>query len=350
MTKTVKLFLTLVAILLIVPFAMNAQNAKNNRKAEFKTAKSMYKKGGQDEMIKGMKIMVDIKGEKSLKYVYKALKNDDRTVRRQALDLLVPYANQDMCDRVVKKYAKGDAVADVAKWLGDVKDTTHIAYLIDLVNDPSSDKETVGESVLSLGKMTNPDVLQCLVPLIGSPYQADVKTAFVSYNGDIQPYLTETIKGNDAQKLGTLDILQSRYCPMLHFEVRHLLSYYNNSDVRDAAYKALKNVVTIGDASFLKEHLECCDECYVTDVQDALIMAMRNATPAIKDEMVGGMQKTSPYVVPRFYRVFASFRTEAGVRQLVEWYNAGIEQEKAMEVIQTISTKKYGHILKDLEK
>lgn len=322
----------------------NPQSAKLVQKG----AKKLYKSKNAEAKIGGMKLLVELKCEEALPYLYKALKNKNRDVRRAALDLMVPYANSEMCDMVVKKYAKKDAVADVAKWLGDVKDQTHVDYLVGLLS--SEDKLTVEEAAMALGKIGNPDGLMALAPMIGGKYKEAVKAALVESNGDIAPALKQAMNGSDEQKIGVMEILIKRQCYALNLQLRQLLVYQNNLAVVQAAYETLKYVVLPGHVSFLKDLLESCPEDYVRDVQNAFIAAMSMAQPQQRDNIVNNMKHTPVEVLPRYYRVLASFDTETSVRKLVDCYNSGIEKDEAYMAIKMVDAVKYQEILKDLKK
>ena len=309
-------------------------------------AKKLYRKKDAALKVGGMKLLAAVEGKNALPYLYKSLKNKNREVRRTALDLMVPYADQQMCALVVKKYAKEDAVADVAKWLGDVKDETHVDYLIGLLS--SQDKLTVEEAIRALCKIGNPAGIKALVPMIGGKYQEVIQEAMLASKADITPALAEALRGTDVQKLAVLKLLQKRAYLKLRSQVMNMLDYVNNQDIRDAAFKVLKNISTPGDSEFLKDLLERCDDKYVSDVQDAFIAAMAKAQSSAKDDVVGKMKYTKENVLPRFYKVFASFGTDASVRKLVEYHNQGIEPGQVREALKTVDADRFKDILNEM--
>ncbi len=322
----------------------NPQSAKLVQKG----AKKLYKSKNAEAKIGGMKLLVELKCEEALPYLYKALKNKNREVRRAALDLLVPYANSEMCDMVVKKYAKKDAVADVAKWLGDVKDKTHVDYLVGLLS--SEDKLTVEEAAMALGKIGDPDGLMALAPMVGGKYKDAVEEALVESPGEIVPVLKKAISGSDEQVIGVMRILVKRQCYALNIQLRQFLMYQKNLEIMQIAYQTLKYVVLPGHVSFLKEQLENCPEEYVKDVQNAFIVAMSMAQPQQRDDFVNNMKYVPVEVLPRYYRVLGSFDTETSVRKLVDCYNEGIDKDEAFLALKTVDAVKYQEILKDLKK
>lgn len=313
-----------------------------------KGAKKLYKNKNAEAKIGGMKLLVELQKEEALPYLYKALKNKNREVRRAALDLMVPYANSEMCENVVKKYAKKDAVADVARWLGDVKDKNYVKYLVGLL--ASEDELTVEEAVLALGKIGDPDGLIALAPMVGGKYKDAVEEALVESPGEIVPVLKKAINGSDEQVIGVMRILVKRQCYALNIQLRQFLMYQKNLEIMQIAYQTLKYVVLPGHVSFLKEQLENCPEEYVKDVQNAFIVAMSMAQPQQRDDFVNNMKYVPVEVLPRYYRVLGSFDTETSVKKLVDCYNSGIEKDEAYMAIKMVDAVKYQEILKDLKK
>lgn len=313
-----------------------------------KGAKKLYKNKNAEAKIGGMKLLVELQKEEALPYLYKALKNKNREVRRAALDLMVPYANSEMCENVVKKYAKKDAVADVARWLGDVKDKNYVKYLVGLL--ASEDELTVEEAVLALGKIGDPDGLMALAPMVGGKYKDAVEEALVESPGEIVPVLKKAINGSDEQVIGVMRILVKRQCYALNLQLRQFLMYQKNLEIMQIAYQTLKYVVLPGHVSFLKEQLENCPEEYVKDVQNAFIVAMSMAQPQQRDNIVNNMKHTPVEVLPRYYRVLASFDTETSVKKLVDCYNSGIEKDEAYMAIKMVDADKYQEVLRDLKK
>lgn len=322
----------------------NPQSAKLVQKG----AKKLYKSKNAEAKIGGMKLLVELQKEEALPYLYKALKNKNREVRRAALDLMVPYANSEMCDMVVKKYAKKDAVADVAKWLGDVKDKNYVKYLVGLL--ASEDELTVEEAVLALGKIGDPDGLMALAPMVGGKYKDAVEEALVESPGEIVPVLKKAINGSDEQVIGVMRILVKRQCYALNIQLRQFLMYQKNLEIMQIAYQTLKYVVLPGHVSFLKEQLENCPEEYVKDVQNAFIVAMTMAQPQQRDDFVNNMKYVPVEVLPRYYRVLGSFDTETSVKKLVDCYNSGIEKDEAYMAIKMVDADKYQEVLRDIKK
>ena len=310
-----------------------------------KGAKKLYKKKAPKTKMAGMDLLVAVKGSEAMPYLYKALKNKDREVRREALDLMIPYANEEVSALVVKKYAKKDATADVVRWIGLIYDKSQSAYV---VSQLSSDNDAVvEEAIRTVIRMEIPEGLNVVKTMFGGKYQPVIKEALVESKTDMALLLKDAIKGNDHKKLCVLEILQERRCVAMYYNVVELLNS-SNYDVKDAAYKALKNVVAATMGESLKPILEQCDEAYVADVQEAVKTAMKKAKPDQKDTFVMTLKHVKPEDLYRYYKIFAYFGTPTSVEKLVEAYNSGNNKEEALEAILLLNNKEYAPIIKAL--
>lgn len=321
-------------------------NPKTIRKVE-KGAKKLYKKKEPAVKCGAMRLLVTMKGEDAVKYLYKALKDKNRDVRQSALSLMVPYANQEMCDQVIEKYAIDEAIADVADWIGDVKDTTNVEFLTNLLNTGNkSEKEASIRAICKIGGET----MVAIVPMIGGEYQPVIKKALVKCEYTISPVLLKAIDGNDVQKLGVMEILSERKCLGLFNKIQDIINNNNDPVLKDAAYRSLRNVVASGHGPYLQELLNTCDEKYVEDVQYAMMAAMKGAKPQYKDNIVYALKYAGPDILPRYYVIFADFATEVSVSKLVECYNAGIEKELAWNALKSVDRNKFGYLIGDIIK
>lgn len=321
-------------------------DAKTHKIVE-KGAKKLYKNKDAVTKVNGMRLFVAMKGEESLPYLYKSLKNKDLRVREGALELLVPFANPDVCATVLEKCSKNDSYADVVAWLGDVKDQSQVGFVIAQLS--SDDRKTVEAAVRALVKIGDADGMNALIPMFGGEYQQVIKEAMLQYEGDFCKVMSDVIKGNDQQKLAVLEMLDSRPCISLHTDVRRLL-YYINPEVKDAAFKALPSVVLPSHADFLRELLISCDEKYVGTVQTIIKNVMKNADNAKKDNFVSLLKYVQPEIMPRFYEIFAYFGTELSVNKLIEAYNSSNYKDEARKALLLVDNEEFTEIIRDILK
>ena len=310
-----------------------------------KGAKKLFKKKDPKLKIGSMRILAAMEHEKAMPYFYKALKNKDMNVRRTALELMKPYATPEITATVVKKYAKKDAIADIVWWIGELLDKTQADFVIAQLS--SQDPRAVEEAIHAVIKMDNNEGMEIVKTMFGGKYQPVIKAALIETTTDNASFLKDVMKGDDNKKLCVLDILKEKRCVALYYNVVNAMNS-NNPAVKDAAYKALKNVVTVTHADFLKTTLATCDEKYVADVQEAIKMAMSKASDKQKDTFVQTMKEVQPQAMPRFYKIFAYFKTETSIDKLVECYHSGIAKDKALEAVLLIDNKDFASVVKSL--
>lgn len=295
-----------------------------------KGAKKLYKSKVVDSKIGGMRILTAKNGEKALPMLYKSLKDKNERVRKEALELLKPFYNQKVADKVVKKCKKDEALADAITWLGDVKDESHMELIIKGLS--SDNKKVVEASIRAIFKIDNAEGINAVKPMFGGEYLEVIKDAMMTYKGDYREVLNSVFRGTDQQKLAVLQIVESRPELFMNTRVKDALNSANQ-DVRDEAYKILRLVVTVNDSEFLKALLENCSEKYVEDVQIAIKDAMGNAVVDKKNQFATTLKHVKPNIMPRFYKVFAYFETEVCIDKLIDAYKNGDYKEEAKEAL-----------------
>lgn len=302
-----------------------------------KGAKRLTKSKIPECQIAGLRLLVALHGEKALPYLYKALKNDNRNVRVEALNLMKPYANQDVCNNVVKKCKTEPALADAITWLGELKNDSFMELIITQLS--SKNPELVEASIRAIFKIDNADGINAVKPMFGGDYQPVIKESMIAYEGDYVSVLNAVARGNNNQKLAALEIIECRPVLNMHNRVREMLSS-DNPDIRDKAYSVLKLVVISSHTSFLMGVLEYCDDKYVKDVQLAIKVASENMPDVKKDEFASTLKHVKPFMMPRYYKVFAYFGTELCVDKLIDAYKNGPDSFEAKEALLLVNNEK----------
>lgn len=323
---------------------MRMGSDESQRIAE-KGAKKLYKKKDPKLKIGAMKILVAKEGEAAMPYLYKALKNKDMNVRREALTLMKPYATQEVSALVVKKYAKKDAIADVVWWIGEIYDKSQADFVVAQLS--SDNPKAVEEAILAVFKLENDEGLEKIKPMFGGDYQPAIKNAVLTCTMDAGRFLSDVAKGSDEQKLAVIDILKERHFVALCNQVCAMLNS-QNPEIKDGAYKVLKNVVIASHAKTLMNIMETCDEKYVPDVLEAMKAAMNKAKPERKDDMISTMKHITPDVMVRFYKLFAILGTDYSVNKLVEQYHTGYDKDKAVEAFMMINDRRFADVIKGI--
>lgn len=303
-----------------------------------KGAKKLYKSKNTDYKIEGMKLLAAVKGEKAMPMLYKSLKNTDRRVRLAAFELMKPYADDNVCAKAVKICKEGEPLIDVINWLGEIKDDSQMALII---NGLSSENPRVMEAAIrAVFKIDNPEGIAAVKPMFGGKYQEVITDAMLEYEGDYTALMNDVLKGTDNQKLAALQILEKRPVVGVNTRIKALL-YSDNQQVKDEAFKVLKYVVAPANAEFLSYLLAQCDDKYVEDVQLAIKNAMGKLPDASKDQFASTLKHVQPEKMPRYYKVFAYFGTDLTIDKLIEAYESGEYKNEAKEALLLVENEAY---------
>ena len=304
-----------------------------------KGAKKLLKSKFSQSRVAALEIIAGIDGEKAMPTLYKALKDKDVRVRREALELMKPYVNDEVVQKVVKKCKKGDAVIDAVDWLGDIRNDTQMEFVLKQFS--STNQKVVEAAIRAVFKIDNAAGINVVKPMFGGQYQEVIKESMMSYEGDYGAILNDVLKnGNSDQQYAALQIIECRPVLNVNNRVKELLNS-ENSKVRDEAYKVLKLVMPMAQTQFLMTLLEYCDDKYVEDVQ----LAIKNATNTMpddnKDEFASTLKHVKANVMPRFYNVFAYFGTELCVDKLIDAYKNGDYKNAAKKALLLVDNKQF---------
>ena len=318
-------------------------NEKTTKIVE-KGAKKLYKTTISSNKIAGMRLLIAIEGEKAMPKLYKALKNKNQDVRVAALDIMKPFANDKVCAKVVKKCKKSEALIDVINWLGDIKNDSQMQMLISQLS--SENPKMVEAAIRAIFKIDNADGINAVKPMFSGDYQEVIKEAMMTYEGDYRAVLNDVIRTGDVkQKLAALRIIEGRPDVGMNVRVIEML-YIENKEVRDEAFKVLKDVVVVANAEMLSALLENCDERYVEQVQLAIKNAMKTATVEKKDLFASTLKHVKPNIMPRFYNVFAYFGTELCIDKLIDAYKNGDYKFEAKEALLLVENEQFSDKIK----
>lgn len=302
-------------------------------------AKKLNKSKVADSKIAGMRLLVALNGEKEIPMLYKALKNKDERVRREALELLKPYANDDVAQVVVKKCKKGDAAVDAVDWLGDVKNSSQMKFVMKQFS--SKDPRAVDAAIRTVFILDYAEGINAVKPLFGGEHQEVIKESLIAYEGNYVQFLSNMMRhGNNEQKYAALQIVECRPVANLVIPVRELTNS-TNPDIKAKAFKLLKLVMTPAETQYLMALLEYCDDKYVEDVQLAIKNVTQKTPDKIKDEYASTLKHVRSDLMPRYYNVFAYFGTELCVDKLIDAYQNGIYQFEAKEALLLVENDKF---------
>ncbi len=215
------------------------------------------------------------------KVILKALKDDCRQYRLATIYAIdANAANEEaikpLMDEATKKIAKakGCQAIDLLYWMGNHPSIANTEVIVPLLSSECA--KTVEAAAWALARIGNPDNISNVAALLASADAEKVALAekvLKSYKGNVcQPAVA--VEGKSAQGVtATLNLISARKDASFNKLVNELLNSNENA-VKDAAYKALKDVSTKDNLGSLYALLEKCDAKYVPAVQDAILAAM----------------------------------------------------------------------------
>ncbi|MBR5847845.1 MAG: DUF1080 domain-containing protein, partial [Bacteroidaceae bacterium] len=219
--------------------------------------------------------------EAGKKNILKALKDDCRQYRLATIYAIDANAASEeaikpLMDEATKKLAKvkGAAKEDLLYWMGMHPSIANTEVIVPLL--ASECPATVEAAAWALARIGNPDNISDVAALLASADAEKVALAekvLKSYKGNVcQPAVA--VEGKTAQgETATLNLISARKDASFNALVNEKLNS-NDEAIKDAAYKALKDVSTKDNLGSLYALLEKCDAKYVPAVQDAILAAM----------------------------------------------------------------------------
>ena len=219
--------------------------------------------------------------EAGQKTILKALKDDCRQYRLATIYAIDANAASEeaikpIMDAATKKIAKAKdcAKVDLLYWMGSHPAIANTALITPLLS--SANAEVVEAAAWTLARIANPDNIADVAKLLASADADKVALAekvLKSYKGNVcQPAVA--VEGKTAQgETATLNLISARKDASFNALVNEKLNA-EDAAVKDAAYKALKDVSTKDNLGSLYALIEKCDAKYVPAVQDAILAAM----------------------------------------------------------------------------
>ena len=297
------------------------------------------------------KLIEDGEGEKAVKAGKKLLKNDEAYLRGAALDIILSaqgvegmsYVRSALGDKDIevrnsvlrsvsafaddKVYAtvagwisslSDDARIDVINWLGSRHAASQANVIIEAVRSDNDALAAVG--IAAAGRIGGHEALNELTVQLGGRHADLAAKAMLAFNGDIKEGIKIALGGNTGTQIQALRLCSKRKITDMSGQIFFMLQA-ENPDIKEAAYKALPNVVTSGDADRLFGLLEKSDSRYVSDLQDALKNAISEQTPQEQCKTVESYMAKS--VSPAlYYPILAQTNTDEAVKVLNEEFTA----------------------------
>lgn len=226
--------------------------------------------------------------EAGKKEILKALKDNCRQYRLATIYAIDANATDEeaikpLMDEATKKIVKAKpcVAVDYLYWMGQHPAIANTAVIVPLL--ASNDATVVEAAAWALTRIGNPDNIADVASLLASTDASKVALAekcLKAYKGNVcEPAVAVANKTAEGET-ATLNIISARKASAFNELVNSQLSS-NEANVKDAAYKALKDVSTKENLGSLYALLEKTEANYVPAVQDAILAAMSTLS---KDE------------------------------------------------------------------
>lgn len=229
--------------------------------------------------------------EKSIKAQVKEtvaiLRKGERFQIFQALNAITkPEAFYSDFSKILPKLNR-EAMLDVIWWMGEQKDIANEQVLLPYIK--STDKELLCTAAWALTKIGSEEGMTMIANFLLCPDPEIVtvgEECLKCSRGPVADVIAENFKlATPAGKAASLRILAQRHS----LEHQNLIFYNIESDksnISDAAYDGLKNVVSAADLEKLYGILESSDEAHSGYVCDAIIAALQGKTKAAQYDVL----------------------------------------------------------------
>lgn len=292
-------------IALIKRIAANG-DSKTAEKAANTLLKKATKAGTTQTREAALQILMGLDQEEGAKLLMKALKDKDKNYRNAALNFASDFADQALYVEVAKliQKAKPEVQVDIVNWLGreskragkqsviknlDIRfDLPLRQVLIDLLAEkhPYEVREAATWTLVKIGDKA---VISNLAELLKAQDEQIIllgEDALAAFPGDIDQAVAKAIPSATPEgKIAGLQLLALR---MADANLNTVLEQIKSDDakVKEAAYTALKDVVTEKDFTQLCGMLESAESTAVAPIQQAIVAAISKQSPATQVENV----------------------------------------------------------------
>lgn len=331
-------------------------DAKVVAKAAADLMKRATEAGQESTREAALQILLSVKAEDRVKLLQGAMKDPGRSYRSAALTFASDYADASLYIELMKTMAKAkpEVKVDLLNWLSrecktsakqNLLKTLEIRFdltlqqlLIDQLKNPDFDvKQAVVWALTRIGNQSVIPVLAQLLAAEEKPVVLLAQKALSVFPGDIDHAVARVIPmaKSDAGKVAGLELLAMRKA---NGSVNTVISQTRSDqpEVKTAAYKALKDVVTEKDLTLMCGMLETAEAVVVEPLQQAVVSAIRQMNPAqqaatISHRMIqAGESKKHLY-----YNILATTGEQSALDLIVEGYrqSQSTVKEAAMEAL-----------------
>jgi len=292
--------------------------------AVVKGAKALQKSENTSLRCAGLRLQMQADNANATKAALKALKGDCSQLRNTALDCGKEYCGDGFASSVMGAYGRlSDAAKlDVVRWCGD----NHVAESVDNItmSMSSTNVELATAAIEAASKIGGEKALQAIIAQLGTQNSDAAKTALLSFNGEINSVITQTLSSADKKKVS--DALQVASTRRIHEAYGKVVALTKDSDkaVSDAAYDALGGVATAENFGDLCSMLNKSHSDATAKLQQATLKSVQSETQERQYELaVKAMQQADNRSL--YYPLLAQAGTSEAIKTLQSEKNAAAD-------------------------
>jgi HEAT repeat protein len=318
--------------------------AQGDRKEAQKAAAGLLKKAGRANAvhtrIAALEILLSIEQEQGFKRVREALNDPSKEYRNAALNFTSTFLTPRLYADLLKAMDKAgpEATVDLLNRIGQEKSAYDAsASQAVLARLKGSDPEVRQAAVRTLAKVED---ASALVPLTELLLDADdrivqaAQEALASLPGAVAPAVVRILpSASDAGKIAGLRLLALRKATAYADTALELLAS-PSPGVQDAAYAALKDLVTVSDFDRLCDRLESADAKRLPSLQQAVTASLAQQPKTQQLAKVSQRMKPSdkPYT---YYVILAATGEKEALQTILEGFRqtTGTAKDAAFEAL-----------------
>ena len=326
-----------------------------------KEAKSLWKKARKANQTHSrnaaLEIILSIQKGEGMDLVLDALKDKDMRYRNAALVYAADFIDVEGYKEIVKRLEKSspEAKVDILNWLGTQANCAKVEQLLRntevrldvpimqvLQAQVANENFAVAQAATwALVRIADKASIPTIVELLNSTDVALVslaEQALASFSGDITPDVARIVdSASPVGKVAAMNLLSLRKASNYANKVYELLNA-SDSEVKQAAYAALKNVVSDKDLTRLFGMLQEASVADVSPIQQAIISALSKQTADQKVKtIVDQMYRAGDAKKYLYYKLLASTGDAQALEQIAKGFasSTGAAKDAAFEAILT---------------
>ncbi|MEO6963846.1 MAG: DUF1080 domain-containing protein, partial [Puia sp.] len=290
-----------------------------------------------------LKILTDLKGEKSIPLLTAAMDDKDPQYRAAALKFAENYTGNEAVGSWVKKLDKSpDQVkAEILGMLGKTGNQTALPAELNALE--SKDENVRLAAIKASGKLGGQQAIPALLNVMKNGGSKDVDAVALTIQGMKGPDITNlvgdalTSMSSANGKVALIHILADRAADD---RFKDVLPFLKSSDtlVSRAAYASLRKLVKLQDQPVLFDLLlNSTDPADIKSVQEAIIASTTGAPESGKVNAIVGQMKKNPAKQALFFDVLSGIGGSQALNELSHVYDNGNEQTKS-DVVASLSS------------